>query len=494
MKITKCMKYRLYYDGKNNGLPYLNKDKNSKEPDFLHAVWALQDEMRQIANRAVQIYWEFSGAQRDYKEKFGCYPDKTKLLSANIKGNIQTEVRDNITKEFYKNNSGNVDALLQLVGKKYKNESKEYLAGTRSIPSYKGNNPIEIKGGEKGGSIRIEELRFNSDKEEIETEETKDENGKKGKVKYHSGTYICKLSLFSMKYADELGLGNRGKQKGMVQFRIVHQRGGADSIIARCASGEYKITSSKLLVEKGKLILSLGYSFESNVNNSFVPGRIMGVDMGIAYPAYMSFNDIPVREKILPGEIEQFRKKVEAEKQSFFAQTKYCGKGRIGHGRKCRMKPVDKYQHRVSNFRDRINHQYSRFIVNTALKNNCGVIQMENLTGIRGDSAFLARWPYYDLQSKIEYKAAEQGIAVVKVNPEFTSQRCSKCGYIDSENRPSQSVFECKKCGFKTNADFNASQNIAKDGIETLIQEDIKAGNASASVIQTYKSRHLRTK
>ena len=42
MKITKCMKYRLYYDGENNGLPYLNKDKNSKEPDFLHAVWALE--------------------------------------------------------------------------------------------------------------------------------------------------------------------------------------------------------------------------------------------------------------------------------------------------------------------------------------------------------------------------------------------------------------------------------------------------------------------
>lgn len=466
MKITKCMKYRLYYDGENNGLPYLNKDKNSKEPDFLHAVWALQDEMRQIANRTVQIYWEFSGAQRDYKEKFGCYPDKTKLSSSGIGGgNIRTEVYQQISTEFHKNNKRNVTAILQLVDKKIKNEMKEYLSGTRSLPTYKKGIPIELV----SGSIALSESEKN-------------------------GEYICKLSLFSNQFADELGLKDRGNQKGKVCFKIIRQNGGADSIIARCASGEYKITGSKLLIEKGKLILSLGYSFESNVDNSFVPGRIMGVDMGIAYPAYMSFNDIPVREKILPGEIEQFRKKVEAEKQSFLAQTKYCGEGRIGHGRKCRMKPVEKYQHRVSNFRDRINHQYSRFIVNTALKNNCGVIQMEDLTGIRGDSAFLARWPYYDLQTKIEYKAAEQGITVVKINPEFTSQRCSKCGYIDSENRLSQSVFECKKCGFKTNADFNASQNIAKDGIEMLIQEDIKAGNASANVIQTYKSRHVGAK
>ena len=466
MKVTKCMKYRLYYDDKNNGLPYMNKDKSSKDPDFLHAVWALQDEMRQIANRTVQIYWEFSGAQRDYKKKFGCYPDKTTLLSSGIGGgNIRTEVYQQISTEFYKNNKKNVSSILQLVDKKIKNEMKEYLNGTRSLPTYKKGIPIELV----SGSIALSE------------------SGK-------NGEYICKLSLFSNQFADELGLKDRGNQKGKVYFKIIRQNRGADSIIARCASGEYKITGSKLLIEKGKLILSLGYSFESNVDNSFVPGRIMGVDMGIAYPAYMSFNDIPVREKILPGEIEQFRKKVEAEKQSFFVQTKYCGKGRIGHGRKCRMKPVDKYQHRVSNFRDRINHQYSRFIVNTALKNNCGVIQMEDLTGICGDSAFLARWSYYDLQSKIEYKAAEQGIAVVKVNPEFTSQRCSKCGYIDSENRPSQSVFECKKCGFKTNADFNASQNIAKDGIETLIHEDIKAGNASANVIQTYKSRHVGAK
>jgi transposase len=42
----------------------------------------------------------------------------------------------------------------------------------------------------------------------------------------------------------------------------------------------------------------------------------------------------------------------------------------------------------------------------------------------------------------------------------FTSQRCSKCGYIDPENRKNQEEFVCLNCGHHENADSNASQNI----------------------------------
>ncbi|EJF06793.1 transposase [Thiovulum sp. ES] len=51
-----------------------------------------------------------------------------------------------------------------------------------------------------------------------------------------------------------------------------------------------------------------------------------------------------------------------------------------------------------------------------------------------------------------------------KVNPKFTSQKCSKCGYIDKENRKTQSEFKCLKCGHSENADLNASKNILAVG------------------------------
>ncbi len=51
-------------------------------------------------------------------------------------------------------------------------------------------------------------------------------------------------------------------------------------------------------------------------------------------------------------------------------------------------------------------------------------------------------------------------IRIIKVNPAYTSQTCSNCGYVDKRNRKSQEEFECLMCGKKINADINASRNI----------------------------------
>jgi len=50
---------------------------------------------------------------------------------------------------------------------------------------------------------------------------------------------------------------------------------------------------------------------------------------------------------------------------------------------------------------------------------------------------------------------------VEKVNPAFTSQRCSACGQVDPKSRESQAVFRCTACGYAANADVNAAINIA---------------------------------
>ena len=43
------------------------------------------------------------------------------------------------------------------------------------------------------------------------------------------------------------------------------------------------------------------------------------------------------------------------------------------------------------------------------------------------------------LERKLAYKAG----ALRKVNPAYTSQRCSRCGPVHRDNRPSQAVFAC---------------------------------------------------
>ncbi|HEX8005609.1 MAG TPA: transposase [Trebonia sp.] len=50
---------------------------------------------------------------------------------------------------------------------------------------------------------------------------------------------------------------------------------------------------------------------------------------------------------------------------------------------------------------------------------------------------------------------------VEKVNPAFTSQRCSACGHVAAESRESQALFRCVACAYTENADVNAAKNIA---------------------------------
>lgn len=49
---------------------------------------------------------------------------------------------------------------------------------------------------------------------------------------------------------------------------------------------------------------------------------------------------------------------------------------------------------------------------------------------------------------------------LVKVNPAYTSQECSKCGHTCKENRVTQSLFKCVACGHEDNADIDAAKII----------------------------------
>ena len=59
---------------------------------------------------------------------------------------------------------------------------------------------------------------------------------------------------------------------------------------------------------------------------------------------------------------------------------------------------------------------------------------------------------------RLEQKAPGR---VEKVDPAYTSQRCSECGHVDKNSRESQALFCCTSCGVSLNADVNAARNIA---------------------------------
>ena len=63
------------------------------------------------------------------------------------------------------------------------------------------------------------------------------------------------------------------------------------------------------------------------------------------------------------------------------------------------------------------------------------------------------------LEQMLSYKTN-----VIKVPAQYTSQRCSKCGHIDKDNRKTQDEFMCLACGHRDNADKNAALNIKASG------------------------------
>lgn len=195
--------------------------------------------------------------------------------------------------------------------------------------------------------------------------------------------------------------------------------------------------------------------------------------MGIAKAVTMAVSNSNKYTFIEGGEIESFRKRIEARKRSLGKQMKYASDNRRGHGTNTLIKPLEKLSSKISDFRNTTNHRYSKYIIDYAKKNNCTVIQMEKLTNINRTSKFLMSWTYHDLQSKISYKAKESGIEVILIDPKYTSQRCNTCGWIDKRNRQTQDAFDCINCGYKTNADVNAAKNISILGIENIINDQI---------------------
>lgn len=78
-----------------------------------------------------------------------------------------------------------------------------------------------------------------------------------------------------------------------------------------------------------------------------------------------------------------------------------------------------------------------------------------------------------NMVDQIQYKVEEYGGSLTKVDPAYTSQKCSACGCVAKESRKSQSIFECVSCGHSENADVNASKNIRDRGCDARSEPEM---------------------
>lgn len=231
--------------------------------------------------------------------------------------------------------------------------------------------------------------------------------------------------------------------------------------------------SSIKLVKNGKntrifLLLSIDIPAKKQVLDKEV---VLGVDLGIKCPLYLAINKND-NFKMQIGDIEHFHnQRTMFQKRFKSLQKLMCTQG--GHGRKKKLEPLEKLKEKERNWVHTQNHVYSREVIKQALKQNAGTIHMESLKDfgkgkegyVKDEYKYLLRyWSYYELQSMIEYKAKLEGIEVKYIDPAYTSQTCSYCGERGERKKQEEFVCtnpQCKRCGEKINADFNAARNIA---------------------------------
>jgi len=137
---------------------------------------------------------------------------------------------------------------------------------------------------------------------------------------------------------------------------------------------------------------------------------------------------------------------------------------------------LTKIQHRLSRRKkgskgfSRAQTHRSNFIhwsINQLNLKNTKVLRVEGINDLRRHkrtSRFLTHWTYSEIYDKLSRACEESGVQMTHVSPTFTSQRCSQCGWTQETNRDEEE-FQCKHCGFATDADLNASVNI---GLELL--------------------------
>lgn len=239
----------------------------------------------------------------------------------------------------------------------------------------------------------------------------------------------------------------------------------------------WRITSAYLKYDKKLKKFFLNVSVEKEMEDiQPTTNFVLGVDLGLRNIAVVSTPDGKINKFFNGGHIRAVSEKYYALRKRL--QSK---------GTPSAKRHLKKLSQKEKRFRTAINHKIAKEIVNLVPAG--GIIVLEKLKGIRKrikinkqNRRWIHSWGFAQLQKFIEYKAQAKGVKVVYIDGRYSSQKCSKCGYISRKNRKDQAHFICEKCGYQLNADLNASRNIAKNYLASLNREARTGAGISAPV------------
>lgn len=191
--------------------------------------------------------------------------------------------------------------------------------------------------------------------------------------------------------------------------------------------------------------------------NKHVGDEVTGIDLGLTTFAMLSNGETIENPRFFKTDEYALAK----AQRGMSKETKCSSKYTI------RKKVVSLIHERIANRRKNFVHQESRKLVD---RYNIIAFEKLNITKMQQDSYLaksIADVSWGMMVRTTMNKAEEAGSKVVLVNPNNTTQLCSRCGqYVRKELY--DRIHSCQSCGLVMNRDQNAAINILRLGLQSL--------------------------
>lgn len=206
---------------------------------------------------------------------------------------------------------------------------------------------------------------------------------------------------------------------------------------------------------------------------------VTGLDMGLSHYVIKSNGEKTPNPRHIINASRNLRRK-----QKALSRKKKGSANR----RKSRMQLAGVHE-RVANARADFQHKLSRAIVDENQAVIVETLKAANMMKNHSLARAIGDAGWTGFITKLEYKAAEKGVHLVKLNQWFASSKtCHCCGHKMPEMKLNKRIWQCPECGVEHDRDINAAINIERRGILELQAAGLVVsahGGQRKSVIQT---------
>lgn len=244
----------------------------------------------------------------------------------------------------------------------------------------------------------------------------------------------------------------------------------------------YKLNQITISKTHNKYFVSFSITYdEPNVvlmsSNKIDIKRAVGIDMNINEIALSNGRLIKTNSKLINKAKYGNAFKRLQRKQSRRVLKAKKDKIKLGSNFRKTQIRLNKIYERASNIKKDLAHKISNQIVknfdlivveNLKVKNMTKRAKLKNVKVKSGLNKSILDTSFYQFLSFVEYKAMHNGKVFTKIEPQYTSKTCCKCGTIKENLTLKDRVFTCDNCGYVEHRDINASKNILYRGLKSF--------------------------